>query len=183
MRRPPHALVYALLIGKAKISAKLHEAFRRRWGLFERECFQTPVVEALVRRLHRIPLYPFGEPNTTFLAYLQQDRMAHYEVNEATGALECEEFVKKPARVVCKGFVGVSATKLLRRLTLRRRLLMKMKENLLQRSSTSRSDSDSDADCAAVATTVDQYVVIPEDYIGRVAVPQVKVRDECREVL
>ena len=105
------ALVYALLIGKAKISAKLREAFGRRCGLFERDCFQTPVVEALVRHLRGIPLYPFAEPNTTYLSYVQQGRMAHYEVNEATSALECIEFVQKPVRVLCEGFVGVSTTK------------------------------------------------------------------------
>ena len=98
------ALVYALLIGKAKISAKLREAFGRRSGLFERDCFQTRVVEALVRHLRAIPLYPFAEPNTTYLSYVQQGRMAHYEVNEASGALECVEFVKMPVRVVCEGF-------------------------------------------------------------------------------
>ena len=35
------------------------------------------------------------------MSYQQQGRFAHYEVNRETGALECIEFVKKPACVVC----------------------------------------------------------------------------------
>ena len=56
----------------------------------------------LLNRLRTIPLYPYAEPNTTYLSYVQQGRFVHYEVNIETGALECIEFVKKPSRVVCR---------------------------------------------------------------------------------
>ena len=143
------ALVYALLIGKAKISAKLHEAFARSCALFERSCFQTPVVEALVRHLRGIPLYPFAEPNTTYLSYVQQGRMAHYEVNEATGALECVEFVKKPVRVLCEGFVGVSgkAVKAEVQSKVKTEAVDADEEELVAKVIDLALDSDSDADC------------------------------------
>ena len=94
-------LVYALLIAKAKIRPEMLAAFAQHNGLFERGCFEQPVVQKLLNRLRTIPLYPYAEPNTTYLSYLQQGRFAHYEVNGETGSLEAIEFVKKPARVVC----------------------------------------------------------------------------------
>ena len=94
-------LVYALLIAKAKIRPEMLASFAQHNGLFERDCFEQPVVQKLLNRLRTIPLYPYAEPNTTYLSYLQQGRFAHYEVNREKGALECIEFVKKPARVVC----------------------------------------------------------------------------------
>ena len=87
-------LVYALLIAKAKIRPEMLAALAQHNGLFERKCFELPVVQKLLNRLRKIPFYPYAEPNTTNLSYLQQGRFAHYEVNGETGALECIEFVK-----------------------------------------------------------------------------------------
>ena len=93
-------LVYALLIAKEERPEML-ASFAEHNGLFERDCFEQPVVQKLLNRLRKMPLYPYAEANTTNLSYLHQGRFAHYEVNRATGALECIEFVKKPTRVVC----------------------------------------------------------------------------------
>ena len=101
-------LVYALLIAKAKIRREMLASFAQHNGLFERECFEQPVVQKLIRKLRKIPLYPHAEPNTTYLSYLQQGRFSHYEVNNReTGALEAIEFVKKR----CALFVGHCKTK------------------------------------------------------------------------
>ena len=97
-------LVYALLIAKAKIRPEMLASFAQHNGLFERECLEQPVVQKLLRKLRKIPLYPYAEANTTYLLYLQQGRFAHYEVNRETGSLEAIEFVKKPARIVCGAF-------------------------------------------------------------------------------
>lgn len=59
----------------------------------------SSIVQKLLSKL-RIPLYPYAEPNTTYLSYLQKGRFAYYEVNRETGSLESIEFVKKPPRVV-----------------------------------------------------------------------------------
>ena len=82
-------LVYALLIAKAKIHPEMLASFAQHNGLFERERFEQPVVQKLLKKLRKIPLYPYAEPNTTYLSYLQQGRFAHYEVNRERGALEC----------------------------------------------------------------------------------------------
>ena len=50
-------LVYALLIAKAKIRAEMLAAFAEHNGLFERDCFELPVVQKLLNRLRTIPLY------------------------------------------------------------------------------------------------------------------------------
>ena len=59
----------------------------------------SSIVQKLLSKL-RIPLYPYAEPNTTYLSFLQQGCITYYEVDPETEALESIEFVKKPPRVV-----------------------------------------------------------------------------------